>query len=220
MIRMLCLGALLALGVCGASADQYWIAYEGNDFPENEGWRRITFGGGAERYLDQGNLVIDSLASTQIADFYEMRRNGELDPGPGELFVMEWRTQIDEVVGFMDLTVGVNSDEEWSVGFELNMDTIRSLLEPGTNASFEPGVAHSFDFSSADMRSYELRIDEETVISGHFIRFFESSRVGWGDGVQGAASLSRWDYFRFGVVPEPSSALLFSLGFTIRRDQR
>ncbi len=220
MIRMLCLGALLALAVCGASADQYWIAYEGNDFPENEGWRRITRAGGANRFLERGHLVIDSLASTQIVDGYEMRRPGQFDPDPGELLVVEWRVQIDSVVGFTDIVIVVSSDDEWEVGFEMNMDTIRSVLEPGVVASFEPGVPHQFDFRSVDMRAYELRIDGSPTISGSFRPLFDSSRVVWGDGIQGSASLSRWDYFRFGVVPEPSSLLLFSLGFTIRRDQQ
>ena len=219
MIRMLCLGALLALAVCGASGDEYWIAYEGNDFPENEGWRRITFGGGANRFLNQGNLVIDSLASTQIADFYEMRRNGELDPDPGELFLMQWRLKIEEIVGFMDISLGVNSDEKWAIALEMNMNTIRSSLE-GLTASFDPGVFHVFALTSTNMRTYELRIDGKPAINGQFRLFFDSSRVAWGDGVQGSASLSQWDYFRFGVVPEPSSALLFSVGFMIRRDQR
>ena len=219
MIRVLCLCGLLALPVCRASADEYWIAYEGNDFPENEGWRRITFGGGAERFLDQGNFVIDSLASTQIADFYEMRRNGELDPDPGELFLMQWRLRIEEVIGFMDISLGVNSDERWAIAFQMNTDTIRSALE-GLTASFDPGVFHEFALTSTNMRTYELRIDGKPAIKGQFRLFFDSSRVGWGDGIQGSASLSRWDYFKFGVVPEPNSALLFSLAFMIRRDQR
>jgi hypothetical protein len=41
MIRMLFFtgAALVVAGI--ASAEQYWIAYEGNDFAENEGWVRV-----------------------------------------------------------------------------------------------------------------------------------------------------------------------------------
>ena len=220
MMRLLCFLSVLSLASSGLRADEYWIAYEGNDFPENQGWTRRTLAGGAIRTIKEGALVIDSLSNTLIIDSYTWRRPARFDPAPGELFLAQWRTRIDEIRGFMDLTVIVSSDAQWEVGFEMNTDTIRSVLEPGVNSQFEPGLYHVFEFRSADMRSYELRIDGQIAINGNFRPLFNSSRLAWGDGIQGARSLSHWDYVRFGVVPEPSSALLVSLGFMIRRDQR
>jgi hypothetical protein len=55
--------AVLALGVSSAAADQFWYTYEGNDYPEVEGpWIRYTRAGGAQRSLQDGSLVLDSLA--------------------------------------------------------------------------------------------------------------------------------------------------------------
>ena len=222
MIRMLCFTTVLALAVSVGRADPYWIAYEGNEFPENEGWTRITGPlGGAQRFIENGALVLDSRASTSIVDFYRREMNGQLDPDPGELFIMQWRLKIDEVVGLYDVVAGVFFDENWAAAFQLNEDTIFSTFEAGVSASFQPGVFHDFELRSADMRSYELYIDNVLAIQGSFWLSLQGSRVGWGDGVQGAASLSRWDYVRFGVVPEPGAVLLMSfLGPWLIRAQR
>jgi hypothetical protein len=131
---------------------------------------------------------------------------GALDPEPGETFVMQWRLQIDEAHG-PDVTVGVFSDDEWAVGFQLNDESIVSVFESDTSASFLPGVFHDYELRSCDMREYELYIDGTWAITGSFWLSVTESEVGWGDGVQGASSLSRWDYFRFGVVPEPTAGL-------------
>ena len=222
MIRMLCFGALLALGVCGASADEYWFAYEASDgFPEEEGWTRGTSAGGATRFLDQGDLVIDSRASIEISDFYRMDLAGHLDPGPGETFLARWRVLIEESNGTLgDLIVDIRSDARWAALFHMSENALGNLFEPGLSVPFKPGVYHEFDLRSSDMRTYELRIDGKLMTTGRFRQGLFQSDVTWGDGIQGSSSLSRWDYFRFGVVPEPSSALLVSLGFMIRRDQR
>ena len=47
IIRFLLVGSVC----CAARGSPYWIAYEGNDFPESEGWERHAYGGGAERYF-------------------------------------------------------------------------------------------------------------------------------------------------------------------------
>lgn len=226
MMRLLCFLSVLLLATSGVRADEYWIAYEGNDFPENQGWTHRVFGGGAIRFLDQGHLVIDSRASTQIADFYEIERPGNIDPDPGELFVMQWRLRVDEVSGPSpyDLSVGVDSDESWLVGFQFAEDHLISAFESGVVIPFAPGEFHAYELRSFDMRTYDFFLDGQLVRRGSFRQLVSTSRVGWGDGTQGAASLSRWDYFRFGVVPEPGSAFLFASAlvalrvFRFRRD--
>lgn len=193
-----------------ARADQYWITYEGNDFPENEGWQRVS-NGQPERWLEDGCLVIDSRGSVSWVEFYQLDMGGNLDPGPGEVFVMQWGTLIDEVVGYRDPGVSVFADTRWAVAFTFDEDTVMSVFEEDVSADFEPGVFHEFELRSADMLSYELRIDGEPAITGAFWLSLDASRVGWGDVVQGGASLVEWDYLRFGVVPEPSAGLLLGL---------
>ncbi len=208
MIRIIGLTLAIALVAPAASAEQYWITYEGDDFPEEQGWIRQTMGGGAVRYVDEGWLVIDSRASVEIVDFYRMQLDGDLDPGPGELFVAQWRLCIDELTGSQDPGIGVFSDDKWAASFTFDEGTVRSAFEPGVTAEFEPGVYHDFEFRSSDMLNYELLIDGEPAIQGAFWLSLTEPRFGWGDVIQGGASLSRWDYVRFGVVPEPSGSLV------------
>ncbi len=213
MIRIVCLVGILALGLGPASADEYWIAYEGNDFPENEGWTRV-YGdenghgqGGAERWIEDGALVIDSRRHIAIYDYNVMER--QVDPGPAELFIMRWRLRIDEAGPREDPVVAAFSDDSWGVGSHFGESYLESAFETDVAASFEPGVFHAFEFHSWDMRHYELRIDGQLAITGQFCDVITVSEVGWGDGGQGSTSLSRWDYFHFGVVPEPRTLLMF-----------
>jgi len=200
-------GALAVLAA-PAGAEQYWVAYEGNDFPENEAWTRIWFDPQAERWIEDGALVIDSRASTATCEWYEWYPE-TVDPAPGEEFIMQWRLRVDEMVTWWpDIAVGVFSDERWAAAFYLHEDTIESAFEDDVSADFEPGVFHEFEMHSSDMRTYQLYIDGTLTIEGSFWLSLTSGRVLWGDGVQGAASLSRWDHFRFGVVPEPATAWL------------
>ena len=88
-------GLALAL-TASAAAEPYWITYEGNDYPENVGWERVWGnwdgpyqGDGAVRTLEDGVLTLDTLYDDGVVDFYKIERPGAIDPGPGELFVME-----------------------------------------------------------------------------------------------------------------------------------
>ncbi|MBU0618096.1 MAG: hypothetical protein KKI02_10300, partial [Planctomycetes bacterium] len=97
--------AALGLLVAPAGAEQYWITYEGDDFPENEGWERRTREGGAVRWLEDGALVLDSTGSLWITDSY--RHEDIRRPESGELFVAEWRMRVDEFVDYYDAVVNL-----------------------------------------------------------------------------------------------------------------
>ncbi len=209
------IAALSCAAACPALGEQYWIAYEGNDFPENEGWTREYGAGGAERWIEDGALVLDSLDDILIYDFYAISRS--VDPEPAELFVMRWRLLVDEVTPREDPGVAVFSDDSWGVGFLFGESYVESAYEDGLMAPFEPGASHLFEFRSWDMRGYELRIDGQAALAGEFYDTFSASQVAWGDGGQGSYSMARWDYFRFGVVPEPRSVSLFALGLLAGR---
>jgi hypothetical protein len=211
MIRIVCFAAVVAAFVPVAGADEYWIAYEGNDFPENEGWVRIWNPPLAERWIEEGALVIDSRASGATNEWYELYPEW-VNPQPGELFIARWRLRVDELtIGWRDPTVGVFGDDSWGVGFNFNEDTIESVYENDVSAHFEPHVFHDFELRTADMRTYHLYIDGSLAIQGAFWDSLSSSRVGWGDTVSGGASLTHWDWFRFGVVPEPGSIVSMAM---------
>lgn len=213
---------LLLLPASAARASPYWIAYEGNDFPENEGWYRFKGEGGGVRSIEDGWFVLDTRASISIYDYYEIRLAGTLDPGPGETFVMQWRLLVDEVQGRVDPAIGVASDENWVVSFEYMADQLRSTFEPGVGCSFVPGIPHSYELRSDDMRTYRLYVDDLLALEGSFWLSLTTSLVNWGDGVKGAASVSKWDYVRLGVVPEPATVITSVCGlvWAFRRGSR
>jgi hypothetical protein len=195
-----------------ARAAPYWVAWEGNDFPENEGWRRIVNGPQpAERTLADGIMTMDGLADRQIDDYYRMER--PLDPEAGETFVMQWRLRVHEVNGnplaLYDAGAAVWSDDDWTVSLLFGIDFVYSFHE-NVQIPIEPGVYHAVELRSSDMRSYHLLVDGALIHAGAFWEpTFRQSRIHWGDRARGSASLVDWDYFRFGVVPEP--ATLWSL---------
>ena len=220
MMRILCFLSVVTLSVSGGRADEYWFAYEATDrFPEEEGWRRFTTGGGAVRSLENGQLIIDGRRSIEITDRYEMNLEGNLDPDPGERFVARWRVRVDEVSSNFDAAVAIEADDNRAVLFLYEENRVFNWYDPAASAQFTPRVFHDFEFRSSDMRAYELRIDGLLAVSGSFRPSLGESRVGWGDATQGTSSLTTWDYFRFGVVPEPGPVvmLLITLTAMLRR---
>jgi hypothetical protein len=95
----LCAGALGPMTI----SEPFSVTWQGNTYPEQDGWARTICGGGAERSLSDGSLVLDGLASTDISDFY--RREVPSDPGPGEVFHMEWRPRVHEEHGSDDTAI-------------------------------------------------------------------------------------------------------------------
>jgi len=199
--------AALGVLVAQAGAEQFWITYEGNDFPENEGWTRLTGAGGANRWIEDGALVIDSLHDVHIYDVARMSH--WMDPEPGELFVAEWRLLVDEQSGNIDPGVAIaRSFEPGFVVFYFGPEHACNGLD---NLWFdiEPGIFHTYRFQSQNMVDFEFLIDAELVQEGTFQEAASNqSFIGFGDRLDGRASLSYWDYLRFGVVPEPSASVL------------
>jgi hypothetical protein len=220
MLRVI-LVAVLAGGASAAWATPYWIAYEGNDFPENEGWLRVwgdeegPYHGGAERSVENGILTIDSLSDDQVCDFSEMQMS--IDPGPGETFSAEWRVLIDPQSDPCDVWVVIARDNPpGHAAFSFGPSAL--WIDPdGVTIGLAPGVFHTFEFSSPNMRQYRLLVDGTIEYDSSFESYsILQSFVNFGDGAQGERSLSSWDYFRFGVVPEPSAILLLLLALTRR----
>jgi hypothetical protein len=210
MATRLLFGVVAALGllVAPAGADEYWIAYEGNDFPENEGWSRMYGEGGAERSLVEGHLVLDTTADPWIYEYYEIDQS--INPDPGEVFVAEWRLSVQEhnYQGLWDPTLVVARDPpDGDVIFSFG---VNELLIYNDDVVYElsPGF-HAYRFVSADMIEYRLYVDGELLHESEFDPFTVlDSFVAFGPGLQGASSYTTWDYVRFGVIPEPRSSLL------------
>jgi hypothetical protein len=208
--------AVLALGVSSAAGDQFWYTYEGNDFPEVEGpWIRYTRAGGAQRSLQDGSLILDSLADWHIVDEYYINTPFVLDPG--ERLEVDWRLRIDEVVGQFDPGVYVFAGADGEILLNYGEDFIWSGAE-GARIDFAPGVFHDYSLVSYDLAAYALYIDGQLAHNGHFEGWEDVSALTWGDGTEGATSVTTWDFVRFGVVPEPPVGFVMALaGLSLRR---
>ncbi len=199
---------LLGLGAAAvATAEQYWVSYEAeNTFPEDEGWMRYALAGGAQRWFDDGALVIDSRASPSITEVYAWYRPvGQFDPqAPNEWLSVSWRLRIDELQGFFDPTVGVYSDDHRAVAFDFRTDRVYEASEGAPIATFEAGLYHEFEVRTVDVLTYNFYVDGVLAHTGSFWSSVGStSFVSWGSNTLGGASLTHWDYMRFGVAPEP-----------------
>lgn len=195
----------------------YWVDYEASTglYAEQAGWTRhysSTYGG-ALRYFDNGSLVIDSRADQGIYDFAEMDRL--IDPGPGETFVAEWRVRVDAHQGqHFDQAIGFARDGYGTLEFGHYPDRVASDRE-GWSVAIAPGEFHTYRIMSSDMIHYGLWIDDTYVRDGAwYLNSLNHSSVGWGDvGQFGAVtSMGRWNYVRFGAIPEPGTALLTLIG--------
>jgi hypothetical protein len=216
VIRVVCFVLALAFGVASARADEYWVAYEGNDFPENEGWNRL-YGDGQwppedepDRWIEDGELVIDTSRDDQLWEYYWLPLT---DPGIGETFVAEWRVRSEILSGQRDNGVVFARDAFAAhVGFHLQPNGLLVSTE-GVIIPLDPSISHTYRFESSDMDSYRLFIDGDVAHESHFETdtLLQSYTAG-GAGTVGASSISHWHYYRYGVVPEPRSVSLFALG--------
>jgi len=222
--RVATVALLVAIVPSTVLAEPYWIAYEGNEYPEDVGWRRTygdengPYAGGAQRSLAGGVFTLDSMRHDQIVDFYRIERL--INPGMGEVFRAEWRVHVDPVSDADDAGVLIARDSPPGfISFKNGPDSL--LIKPGNVViPLAPGVFHSFLVESSNMETFDLSVDGAPTYSGLFkTNSLLESYVVFGDGVQGARSLTRWDYVRFGVVPEPAALpllLVCTIGLTVR----
>lgn len=209
MWRMICLTAALVVGASSACAEQWWYAYEADPdegFPEECGWSRIVQGGGADRYFEDGTLVIDDRTGTLVCDSY-YRYMPSL-PDTAHPFRMEWRMLAAEVLSWTDPGIAVSFAPFGYVTLTYQADRIYSWLEGRYIADFAPGVFHEYALTSSDMLTYCLYVDGALAHVGEVVGPSESSWGQWGNLATGK-SLSVWDFARFGVIPEPAAVLLF-----------
>ncbi len=209
MFRVLNVVLLTALAAATARASPWWVTWNGDAYPETEGWTHYASDPPAQRWLEDGKLFIDSRADWFISDIYSQLRPGEMTLGPNETLVISWRIKVDETIptGGEDPAVYIGSDDQYEVSLLLSTNSISSLYEPGKWAAFSPNEFHDFTFESADMRTYQLLIDGAVAFQGTFFEsLFYCPAVGWGD-MTSNRSLAEWDWFESGIVPEPGAWL-------------
>lgn len=206
-----------------AAAAPWWVAWEGNDSPENEGRERMISNEPSKRVIEDGIMTIDGMDTGGGWDAYRRSLEADLDPAPGELFILRWRLRIDAVEGASyDPAVSIATHDAWRATFFFARSRVWSLRE-NVLINFTPGEFHAWELRSWNMRQYELRLDGEIVRQGQFVRVPGSaSYLDWGDwGGFPGRSRSAWDYVRFGVVPEVETrGLVVILGLMAARVRR
>jgi|GEM_PF-1029767 len=204
--------AVVAAGLCAClvQAELFWISYDASCglYPEEVGWGRIAHGGGAVRSLADGILTLDSTADSMICDGYGIYR--PTTPGPGETFVCEWRMCLAQHSGFGESLVSMRADDGGGVNFRYWMGHLQS--EQGWTVPIAPDIFHTYRLESTDMYTYLLWLDGVYMGSDAFDRPGPPvPYAAFGDCTYGTtpqSSLTQWEYFRFGVVPEPNSLAL------------
>lgn len=217
-LKGICLLApMILLGAVTLHAEPYWVAYEGDVFPEEDGWKHIygeddwppeVF---AERSVEDGVFTLDTLHDSTIFDHYTQPLS--IAPGPDEVFVAEWRLRVDPASDPYDISIVIARP-----GIPGHVDFL--FAPEGVYVQFweayievAPAVYHSYQLVSSDMDSYSFYVDGELRYSSDFedVTLLEGF-ISFGDGAINQRSSAEWDYFRFGVVPEPASqfgAMLF-----------
>jgi hypothetical protein len=214
------LGLLCAVAAASASAENWTVSWEGNDFPENEGWERDLWGPAPIRFLLGGVMTEDTRQTIELWDQYKLYHS--IDCGPGETFFVSWRVLVHEVIGAVGVDPGVwlKTDNHRRMDFLLGVDHVQTHNFI-TIAEFEPGMFHTFEFRSSDMETFTFSVDGVQTYQGSLSPSAYASTLGWGDVIYGAASLANWKYVRFGVVPESSpAAFVLALAVTARRARR
>jgi hypothetical protein len=207
MFRVANLISALVLGAVTAQATPWWASWSGDDgYPETVGWNRFHSDPPPQRWLEDGNLFIDSRGG-DMWEVYSQLRPGEMTLAPGETLRVHWRVLVADCPVSEDPGVGAKFDDRWTVSFSLGVGMIVSDYEPSKGTTFEPGVFHDFSFESSDARTYVLSIDGVPSLWGNFSEsLFDGPGIGWGDHTS-VQSLSEWTFFEGGIVPEPNGFL-------------
>lgn len=215
-LRMLMAFVLAMATVQPVRAEQFWMAYEGNDLPENEGWVRHFGndegpgeGDGAHRSINDGALHMDSLFDPSVYDYARTDRGVAL--APGEYLCVEWRMRVGPETDDRDaeIVLGLNSPPGMVV-LSASPDGLTSVWEDARIA-LDLTQYHAFRLVSTDLLTYELSVNGSLSQTGSFEAFFEiSSFFAFGDATRGRRSESDWDYVRYGVIPEPGTLVLAS----------
>jgi len=201
------------------------VSFEGDSFPEDEGWERYDRLYLAERHLSEGWLVQtphvieldgrphgqDDVYHRPLADFAGM-----------PTFFLEWRMQTtglrEEMFDVAPAAIVLGGNSGGFYHFTIARDQVsffRDPYIPSVWVDIEASVPHDYRLELYGDELYELFIDGALVDSGVPEGAYptEDSEIVFGARATYVDSTTRWDYIRFGtVIPEPATGALLLSG--------
>lgn len=210
-----------------AAADPFYLRYDANVLPEEDGWTRFAVHDyeNSIRTVEGGIFTLDTRASLEIGDLYELW-SPNIAPDPGEVLRVSWRMRTVESLEafpYTDVALGINAFDHTFVSFYIAPDYVieNEYLYGATDliTHIDPSRAHDYTLVSENLSYYVLFIDGSPAITGHFHGYGwpDTSRVVFGDSIVGLSSLSEWDYVEVAVVAEPSAMTLAAAGCVLLR---
>lgn len=196
--------------------NQSIVVYEGDTLPESLGWERVGTMD-SDRWAENGwfrqlpELGVWAPPPLGEADFYQ-RSIAKFAGEP--MFFVEWAVETDATVSILDVDGTPVALSAYSNGtyyhFTLTdqrVRIIRSALLPVVYVDIAPHVPHTYRIELFSDAQYVLFVDGEAIDSGIPNGPYpsETSGIIWGSRYYGQdlpVQTTRWDYLRYGVIPE------------------
>ena len=207
------------------------VSYDADQLPELVGWSRDQDPFPADRSLEDGWLVQYAEIIPQkppLLDISEddvYRRLIAEFTGTNEFFV-EWRLQTDGPrEGFPNVSPAalvVSGTSRAFYHFTIANDQARYIDADLTVRLFDiiPDVPHIYRLELFGTESYRWLIDGQVVFEGIPAGPYPTadSKIVFGARAAGQPITARWDYIRYGVIPEDGSGDYDSDGFATLDD--
>ena len=194
------------------------VSYEAKSFPEQNGWKRIERSYWPDRWLDSGWFVLNPKIwhpdppRQGEDDFY--RRELDEFAGSESLFV-QWRVETtgirEEIDAVAPASIVASGQRGVRYHFTISRDLVRFIRGaeyPLVWVEIEPGVPHTYRVEIRGEEHYAFWIDGVLIDEGEPTQRpypTEDSFMIWGARAAWVESVTRWDYVRYGVIPEDGS---------------
>ncbi len=205
-----------------------YIAYEGEVFPEDDGWTVTGNPQDPSRYtrsISDGIFTIHATADGVATVYYERER-----PLTSNNIFYEWRSRTSNNDGASLISLSLMRPSFWSqiiLGWRADQATAYFYQEAGivsawTQVSLTPGEFHTFRVES-NGALHTLYIDGVERLSDELqapTGLNGLVKFGFLKTHDNIPTESDWDYIRVGEVPEPCTLLLIGLGVACAKRPR
>jgi len=213
------------------------ISYEGDVFPDSAGWARSDRQYLADRELIDGwfvqraDVAVPGMPpNTPEVDEDDFYRRSTVDFIGTDAFFVEWRMETDGPrEGFPNVSpaaIVLGGYSHAFYHFTIARDQARYIDADLEVRLFDiaPDVPHVYRLELNGTTSYRWLIDGQVVFQGIPAGTYPNpdSEIVFGARAAGQPITARWDYIRYGVIPEPATGLMMILAasFVLRSRSR